>query len=78
MNCTQGNEGNSVCTFACSSGYKLDDDSADSISCQDLDGDGDGEWSGEVPDCVGRQVSYFYPVRCSKVVDNDTIQIFGY
>lgn len=49
--CTELNRANSVCEFRCDIGMKLDN-GVDEIACQDLDGDGSGDWSNTAPDCI--------------------------
>nr|XP_039267286.1 uncharacterized protein LOC120342501 isoform X7 [Styela clava] len=49
--CTKLNHGNSECTFNCPIGWKSDP-VENVIVCEDNDGDGIGEWSGEIPNCI--------------------------
>lgn len=41
------------CLFQCPEGFKLIPDTSSTIACRDDDGDGDGEWGAEFPDCIG-------------------------
>lgn len=51
FSCTESNHAFSECDFSCPVGLRLDGDTS-TITCQDLDGDGNGEWSDEIPDCL--------------------------
>lgn len=51
LTCTENNNWSSKCTFYCEEGKWMDGDK-NSLSCEDLDKDGKGEWNGEVPECI--------------------------
>ncbi|XP_078494068.1 E-selectin-like [Ciona intestinalis] len=44
--CTNGNEYNSVCSFACAEGYGLTPSESSNVTCTDIE-----EWSGPFPTC---------------------------
>lgn len=49
--CSNSNRKDSVCTFSCPAGKHLNG-LANTIACQDLDGDGIAEWNSDIPSCA--------------------------